>query len=191
VFKLNTILLPNANGQVIMRNIFLVVALFLLGFSTLAQESERLTQLNQDRDRLYNEWKAASNESSGLFGGRSKDDLNVEIEILKKLMAKDEEILKETQRMDLSQLQDLKNQYNDLNQQYNDLLGEKDNLSGRLNEQKQFSKDNRSAQQLGESRQLLYLSCTIAFGVLCIWLFLNNLNLKKQLKKIQNPGSIT
>lgn len=145
--------------------------------------SSKLQQLTEERQRLYNNWKEASNQSSGLFGSKSKDDLRVEIDDLKKIVSKDNDILDELESLRHKEKGQMLSQYNELTTQYNDLRNENLELKKRIAEHQSWSKENHSILERTENKQTLFLSLFALTLVACVVLLVKYLELRAEVKR--------
>ncbi|MCU0352824.1 MAG: hypothetical protein MUD08_03650 [Cytophagales bacterium] len=74
----------------------LFVTVFSIGFAS--AQSADLGRLLQERDQLYHQYDSLGREKNALFGGRSKKDLQNMILALQRIIAKDNEIIREVRR---------------------------------------------------------------------------------------------
>ena len=91
---------------------FLFIALLTFVVKGIAQD--RLKSLTEERQVLYSKFKESESQSSGIFGNRTKDDMQSSIEALKEIMAKDNEILDELNNLSEKSKSDFTEQYNDM-----------------------------------------------------------------------------
>jgi DNA repair exonuclease SbcCD ATPase subunit len=168
-----------------MKSKFLILFLFFAN-NLQAQDnqgiSSRLQQLTEERQRLYNNWKEAANQSSGLFGSKSKDDLKVEIDDLQKVINQDNNILDELENLRRKEKEQIQSQYNDLTNQYNDLKTENEELKKRIAEHQSWSKENHSLLQQTEGKQLLFLSLFAVTAVVCVFLLIKYIAMSRELR---------
>lgn len=79
------------------RQVFAFV-LILFGLNISLGQSVDLGRLLQERDQLYQSYDSLGREKNALFGGRSKKDLQNMILALHRIIAKDNEIIREVRR---------------------------------------------------------------------------------------------
>lgn len=132
-------------------------------WSGVAIAQDRFEQLRQERQELVFEWKTIAERNSGLFGNKSKDDLEEEVGALKKIVAKDNQLQDEMQRLlereKLAQTQ----QYNEILRQYNELNTRKQEMEDLISRHKQWSKENHnSLEEKGVLQQILVVLLLIA-----------------------------
>jgi hypothetical protein len=79
------------------RQVFAFV-LILFGLNISLGQSVDLGRLLQERDQLYQSYDSLGREKNALFGGRSKKDLQNMVLALHRIIAKDNEIIREVRR---------------------------------------------------------------------------------------------
>jgi hypothetical protein len=68
------------------------ILIFFLSINTLFAQEE-INKLTLERETLYRKYKETESLSTGLFGNRSKDDLQASIDALNEIIKKDNENL--------------------------------------------------------------------------------------------------
>ncbi len=81
-----------------MRRQVFTFLLILFGASVSMAQAVDLGKLLQERDQLYQAYDSLGREKNALFGGRSKKDLQNMILALHRIIAKDNEIVREVRR---------------------------------------------------------------------------------------------
>ncbi len=79
------------------RQVFIVIFI-LFGKSLSVAQTPDLGRLLQERDQLYQAYDSLGREKNALFGGRSKKDLQSMVLALHRIIAKDNEIIREVRR---------------------------------------------------------------------------------------------
>lgn len=139
-------------------------------WSGVAIAQDRFEQLQQERQELVFEWKTISERNSGLFGNKSKDDLDEEVDALKKIVTKDNQLQDEMQRLlereKLAQTQ----QYNELLRQFNELNARKHEMEDLISRHKQWSKENHSSlEEKGILQQILVVLLLLTSGLAVVF----------------------
>ncbi|MFN8353153.1 MAG: hypothetical protein U0Y10_01790 [Spirosomataceae bacterium] len=154
-------------------------------WSGLALAQDRLEQLRQERQQLVFEWKSITERNSGLFGSKSKDDLEAEISALQQIIKKDEQIQDELSRVaERVQLAD-KQHYNELLRQNNDLNSRIKELQDLISRHKQWSKENHSSLEQKDIVQQVLWVLLVVLLVVSIALWQKYKSAQAALKKAQ------
>jgi uncharacterized coiled-coil DUF342 family protein len=140
----------------------------------------RLQQLQDQRAELYNDWKDASNQKSGFFGNKTKDDLQKEIQALEEIVAQDTQILDALDQLRQDEKKQISQEYNDLVDEYNRLLASHKETEGSLIQHKSWQKENRQTIASSETFQLVLMASTLGLGLLSLVLFFKNKALRRQ-----------
>ena len=165
-----------------MKTIFIFFLSFALINNLFAQEE--INKLTIERENLYRKYKEAEGLSSGLFGNRSKDDLQTTIDALNEIIKKDNEILDELKHIQQDSKVEFTNKYNDLIQQNNDLSQKNRELLELSERHKGYSKENHEILQATEDKQVLFMSLLTIFVIISIVYAIKYFVLKSEMKKI-------
>ncbi|MDQ1088067.1 hypothetical protein [Siphonobacter sp. SORGH_AS_1065] len=140
-------------------------------YSYVAHPDSVLNVLVGQRGTLYKKWAQDQKERNAFFGGQSKKDLRNIIETLENILAKDNEILAELNRMKQGEVAELRRRNSDVAQKANSYLGESGAL---MEENKLLRRDlenyRKRVKELDEQHNLP-LQITIALLVLSWILF--------------------
>lgn len=161
------------------------ILIFLLSIN-FAFSQEEINKLTLEREALYSKYKETENLSSGLFGNRSKDDLQTSIDALNEIIKKDNEILGELKNLQADANVEFTNKYNDLILQNNELSQKNRELIELSERHKGYSKENHQMLQATENRQVLFMSLLVIFGLLSIIYTVKYFVLKSEVKKSRN-----
>ena len=162
------------------------IIIFFLSFSLINPlfAQEEINKLTIERENLYRKYKEAEGLSSGLFGNRSKDDLQTTIDALNEIIKKDNEILDELKHIQQDSKVEFTNKYNDLIQQNNDLSQKNRELLELSERHKGYSKENHEMLQATEEKQILFTSLLTIFVIVSIVYVIKYFVLKNEMKKI-------
>ena len=94
----------------------------LLSCANLLAQGTKLDELTTERQMLYSAYQDAENKQSGLFGNRSKEDLEATVDAVKAILGKDNEILQELKNANQQSKAELTDKYNDLIRENNELM---------------------------------------------------------------------
>ncbi len=159
-----------------------IIFIFFLSFNVLFAQEE-INKLTLEREALYSKYKETENLSSGLFGNRSKDDLQASIDALNEIIKKDNEILDELKNLQANANTEFTNKYNDLILQNNELSQKNRELLELSERHKGYSKENHQMLQDTEDRQVLFMSLLVIFGLLAIIYTIKYFVLKSEVKR--------
>jgi uncharacterized protein YeeX (DUF496 family) len=165
-----------------MKTIVIFLITFLSVNSLFAQEE--INKLTAERENLYRKYKEAESLSTGIFGNRSKDDMQTTIDALNEIIKKDNEILEELKHIQADSQVEFTNKYNDLIQQNNDLSQKNRELSEMTERHKGYSKENHEMLQATEDKQILFMSLLVIFGILAVVYIVKYFSLKSEMKKM-------
>jgi uncharacterized protein YeeX (DUF496 family) len=161
------------------------ILIFFLSFNFLFAQEE-INKLTLERETLYNKYKETENLSTGLFGNRSKDDLQASIDALNEIIKKDNEILDELKNLQANANVEFTNKYNDLILQNNELSQKNRELIELSERHKGYSKENHQMLQDTEDRQVLFISLLVIFGLLAVIYTAKYFVLKSEVKRGRN-----
>lgn len=164
---------------------YLLCSFLYLGLVWGANAQEKLNELTQERAVMYQEYLASEEKASGFFGNRTKDDMQNSIEALKKIIAKDNEILEELKNTQAQAKAELTEKYNELIQQNNELTEQNRELLALTEKHKGWSKENHSMLESVESKQSLVMGLGALFGFLFFVYFFKYFSLKSKYKRLQ------
>jgi Orf78 (ac78) len=161
--------------------------LFLLTFLSLNTlfAQEEINKLTTERENLYRKYKESESLSTGLFGNRSKDDLQTTIDALNEIIKKDNEILDELKHIQADSQVEFTNKYNDLIQQNNELSQKNRELLEMSERHKGYSKENHEILQATEDKQILFMSLLVIFAILATVYIIKYFVLKSEMKKME------
>ncbi|WP_052354142.1 hypothetical protein [Flectobacillus major] len=166
-----------------MKTIALFSFFVLISWGGFSQD--KLKSLTTERQLLYNEYLASESQSSGLFGNRTKDDMQTSIEALKQIMEKDNQILDELKNLQEQSKADFTEKYNDLIQQNNDLTQKNRELIELTERHKGWSKENHTILENVEQEHTLAISIAAVLGFLFLLYLIKYFGLKSQYKELQ------
>lgn len=161
----------------------LLIFLFIT-FNNFLYAQEEINKLTIERANLYRKYKETENLTSGLFGNRSKSDLQTTIDALNEIIKKDNEILEELTHIQADSKVEFTNKYNDLIMQNNDLSQKNSELIKMSERHKGDSKENHQIIEQTEERQTLLISLLIVFGLLSIIYTIKYFILKGQMNRL-------
>lgn len=145
---------------------------------------EEINKLTAERENLYRKYKEAESLSTGIFGNRSKGDLQTTIDALNEIVEKDNQILEELKSIQADSKIEFTNKYNDLIQQNNDLSQKNRELLELSERHKGYSKENHDMLQANEDKQVLFMSLLTIFVIIAIFYVVKYFILKSEMKKI-------
>lgn len=154
----------------------------LLSINSLFAQKE-ITKMTIERENLYRKYKEAEGLSTGLFGNRSKDDMQTTIDALNEIIKKDNEILEELKHIQEDSQVEFTNKYNDLIQQNNDLSQKNRELLELSERHKGYSKENHEILQATEDKQVLFMSLLTIFVIIAIVYVVKYFVLKSEMKR--------
>lgn len=163
-----------------------VIILFLLIFLSINNlfAQEEINKLTVEREHLYRKYKEAESLSTGIFGNRSKGDLQTTIDALSEIIKKDNQILEELKSIQADSKIEFTNKYNDLIQQNNDLSQKNRELLQLSEKHKGYSKENHDTLKATEDKQILFISLLTIFIILSLIYVVKYFVLKKEMKDI-------
>jgi uncharacterized protein YeeX (DUF496 family) len=167
----------------------IIILLFLSTITHLLFAQEEINKLTLERENLYRKYKETEGLSTGLFGNRSKDDLQTSIDALNEIIKKDNEILEELKSIQEDSRVEFTNKYNDLIQQNNELSQKNRELIELSERHKGYSKENHAILEATEEKQVLFLSLTAIFGLLAVVYIIKYFSLKADMKKLMKSSS--
>jgi uncharacterized protein YeeX (DUF496 family) len=144
---------------------------------------EEINKLTLERETLYRKYKETESLSTGLFGNRSKDDLQASIDALNEIVKKDNEILDELKNLQANAKVEFTNKYNDLILQNNELSQKNRELIELSERHKGYSKENHQMLQETEDRQILFISLLAICGLLAVIYTIKYFMLKIEVKR--------
>ncbi len=154
-------------------------------FSTCIFAQEEINKLTMERANLYRKYKETESLTSGLFGNRSKGDLQTTIDALNEIIKKDNEILEELTHIQADSKVEFTNKYNDLIMQNNDLSEKNRELVEMTERHKGYSKENHRIIEQTEQKQTLLISLLVVFGSLSIIYIIKYFILKSEIIKLR------
>ncbi len=163
-----------------MKKILLVLLTCFVFVNVLAQE--KMKELTEEREILYQKYKESENLSTGLFGNRSKDDMQKTIEALTEIIDKDNEILNEYKSIQSNANATFTDKYNQLIQENNDLTQKNHDLVELTERHKGFSKENHQMLEEIEKYQGLYIALLGFSVLLAIVYIIKYFSLKSKMK---------
>jgi Orf78 (ac78) len=164
-----------------MKSLLIFLLTFLSINSLFAQEE--INKLTVERENLYRKYKETESLSTGLFGNRSKDDMQTTIDALNEIIKKDNQILEELKSIQADSKIEFTNKYNDLIQQNNDLSQKNRELLELSERHKGYSKENHEMLQATEDKQVLFMSLLTIFVILSVVYVIKYFVLKSEMKK--------
>ncbi|MEA5141709.1 hypothetical protein [Arcicella rigui] len=162
---------------------FLLIFFLVLGNKLFAQDN--IKQLLEERETLQQEYKKTESLSTGLFGNRSKDDMETSIQKLEELIAKDNQILAEYEHLKANSQAEFTEKYNELIQQVNDLSQKNQELLELTEKHKGFSKENHAMIEEIEKNQGLAIALLGVSVLLAIIYISKYFSLKAKYKKLE------
>ena len=166
-----------------MKNFILLFLMCLVFTNSNAQD--KIKDLTTQRQTLYQKYKESENLSTGLFGNRSKDDMQKTIDALNEIIDKDNEILNEYQSQQSNATAAFTEKYNELIQQNNDLTQKNHDLVELTERHKGFSKENHEMLEEIEKYQGVYIALLGLSLVVAIVFIIKYFSLKNQVKEAE------
>lgn len=163
-----------------MKTPFLI--LFFIISTTLLFAQEEINKLTLERTNLYRKYKETESLTSGLFGNRSKGDLQTTIDALNEIIKKDNEILEELTHIQENSKIEFTNKYNDLIMQNNDLSQKNRELIELTERHKGYTKENHQIIEQTQQQHTLLISLLVVFGLLSIIFSIKYFMLKSEMK---------
>lgn len=164
-------------------SVFLLFIFLLFGNKLLAQD--KIKQLLQERETLNQSYKESENLATGLFGNRSKEDMQATIKILSDILEKDNELLNEYERLKANSQAEFTDKYNELIQQVNDLSQKNQELLELTERHKGFSKENHAMLEEIEKNQGLVVAL-LGISILLMIIYVSKyFALKSKYKKLK------
>lgn len=163
----------------------LIILLFIISTNFLYAQ-EQINKLTLERESLYRNYKETENLSTGLFGNRSKDNMQTTIDALNKIIKKDNEILDELKHIQENLKIEFTNKYNDLIRQNNDLSQKNRELIQLAERHKGYSKENHQIIEETEQKQTLLISFLTLFGLISLLYTIKYFVLKGEMKRLLN-----
>jgi chromosome segregation ATPase len=164
-------------------SVFFLFIFLLLGNKLLAQD--KIKQLLQERETLNQSYKESENLATGLFGNRSKEDMQATIKILSDILEKDNELLNEYEHLKANSQAEFTDKYNELIQQVNDLSQKNQELLELTERHKGFSKENHAMLEEIEKNQGLVVAL-LGISILLVIIYVSKyFALKSKYKKLK------
>jgi hypothetical protein len=167
----------------------LIILLFLVS-SNIILAQEEINKLTLERETLYRKYKETESLSTGLFGNRSKDDLQTTIDALNEIIKKDNEILDELKHIQEDAKIEFTNKYNDLIRQNNELSDKNRELIELTERHKGYSKENHQMLEQTEEKQILHISLLAIFILISVVYIIKYFSLKSDFKKIKTNNEM-
>ena len=161
----------------------LLIFFFITSNNFLYAQKE-IDKLTVERANLYRKYKETENLTSGLFGNRSKSDLQTTIDALNEIIKKDNEILEELTHIQADSKIEFTNKYNDLIMQNNDLSQKNSELIKMSERHKGYTKENHQIVEQTEERQTLLTSLLIVLSLLSVTYTIKYFMLKSQMNSL-------
>lgn len=167
-----------------MKILLTLLTLLISANHLLAQEE--INKLTLERETLYRKYKESESLSTGLFGNRSKDDLQATIDALNEIIKKDNEILNELKHIQEDSKLEFTNKYNDLIRQNNELSDKNRALLELSERHKGYSKENHQMLEETEQKQILHISLLAIFAILSLIYIVKYFSLKSDYKQLKS-----
>jgi uncharacterized protein YeeX (DUF496 family) len=168
-----------------MKTPFLIL-LFIISISAnLVFAQEEINKLTLERTNLYRKYKETESLTSGLFGNRSKGDLQTTIDALNEIIKKDNEILEELTHIQENSKVEFTNKYNDLIMQNNDLSQKNRELIEMTERHKGYTKENHQIIEQTQQQHTLLISLLVVFGLLSIIYAIKYFMLKNEMNTLR------
>ncbi len=165
--------------------ILLTILLFIISTDFLYAQEE-INKLTLERESLYRKYKETESLTSGLFGNRSKGDLQTSIDALNEIIKKDNEILDELKNIQENSKVEFTNKYNDLILQNNNLSQKNRELIELSERHKGYSKENHQILEETQQQHILLISLLVVFVLLSMIYVVKYFMLKSEMKKMIN-----
>ena len=163
----------------------LSIILFFISTNILFAQEE-INKLTLERANLYRKYKETESLTSGLFGNRSKGDLQTTIDALNEIIKKDNEILEELTHIQENSKIEFTNKYNDLIMQNNDLSQKNRELMEMTERHKGYTKENHQIIEQTQQQHTLLISLLVVFGLLSIIYTIKYFMLKSEIKRLKS-----
>jgi flagellar biosynthesis chaperone FliJ len=167
-----------------MKTPFLIFSLMISTNFLYAQEE--INKLTVERANLYQKYKETESLTSGLFGNRSKDDLQTTIDVLNEIIKKDSEILEELTHIQENSKTEFTNKYNELIRQNNELSRKNSELLDVTERHKNYTKENHQIIDETEQKQTLLISLLVSFGLIAVIYSIKYFVLKSEMKRVSD-----
>jgi uncharacterized protein YukE len=164
----------------------LTLFLALLSCTNLLAQGTKLDELTTERQMLYSAYQDAENKQSGLFGGRSKEDLQVTVDAVKAILEKDNEILQELKNSNQQSKAELTDKYNELIRENNELMIKNREITELAERHKGWSKENHDMLQSTENQESILLLALFCSTVLAIYYVFKYYGLKKKQTNLES-----
>ena len=162
----------------------LLLIFFFITFNNFLYAQKEIDKLTVERANLYRKYKETENLTSGLFGNRSKSDLQTTVDALNEIIKKDNEILEELTHIQADSKIEFTNKYNDLIMQNNDLSQKNSELIKMSERHKGYTKENHQIVEQTEERQTLLTSLLIVLSLLSVTYTIKYFMLKSQMNRL-------
>jgi ElaB/YqjD/DUF883 family membrane-anchored ribosome-binding protein len=130
-----------------------------------ARPDSVLNVLIGQRFRLYRDWSANQQERNALFGGQSKNDLRRIITTLERILAKDNEILAELNRLKEQETTELRRKNSDIVQRSNSYLVETSGTNEQMQRMEALVKRERERAKTAEAERERTVQIAVAAGL--------------------------
>ena len=160
--------------------------LLFITFTNFLYAQQEINKLTLERENLYRKYKETESLTSGLFGNRSKGDLQTTIDALNEIIKKDNEILRELKDIEENSKIEFTNKYNDLIMQNNELSQKNRELIELTERHKGYSKENHQILEENQQKHTLLISFLVVSVLLSIIYTLKYFILKSEIKKAKN-----
>jgi uncharacterized protein YeeX (DUF496 family) len=157
----------------------------LITSSNFLYAQEEINKLTVERANLYRKYKETESLTSGLFGNRSKGDLQTTIDALNEIIKKDNEILEELTHIQENSKVEFTNKYNDLIMQNNDLSQKNRELIEMTERHKGYTKENHQIIEETQQQHTLLISLLAVFGLLSIIYTIKYFMLKSEMNRLR------
>lgn len=127
-----------------------------------------LTILIDQRARLYRAWNANERERNALFGGQSKKDLRRIITTLEQILAKDNQILAELNRLKEQETAELRRKNSDIVQRSNSYLVESSGSGEQMQRMENLVKAERARAKTAETQREQTVQIAVAAGLVLL-----------------------
>ena len=164
---------------------FFVILLFSIS-ANIVYAQEEINKLTTERTTLYRKYKETESLTSGLFGNRSKGDLQTTIDALNEIIKKDNEILEELTHIQENSKIEFTNKYNDLIMQNNDLSQKNRELIEMTERHKGYTKENHQIIEQTQQQRTLLISLLVVFGLLSIIYTIKYFMLKSEMNRLKS-----
>jgi len=162
-----------------------LILLFIIFNHFLFAQAE-INQLTVERAVHYQKYKEAENLTSGIFGNRSKDDLQLTIDALNEIIKKDNEILEGLTNIQENSKIEFTNKYNDLILQNNELSQKNSALLEMTEKHNGYTKENHLMIEETQQKQNILMSLLLSFGLLFVIYITKYFMLKSKTKTVRN-----